>query len=175
MKAHATAFFKNGRLQKEKIRMHPAYPYGFLREEIQEHILDKLQDLISQRFIKGTFENGTEYTIIATVLNLNQSILRLIQKFDFTKKNPKILYVNPSEKILSLEDSIVLAFLNLVGFDIVCFIPTGYQNVEKYFAKPMMWDHQIGEYMYDLEIPNLDSMSSNIRQTWRQKLFKRGK
>ena len=89
MKAFATEFFRNGRLQKKKIREHPNYPYGFLREEMQEHILDKLQLLIDRKIIKGTFENGTEYTIIATILNLPKEIIRLIQKFDFTKKNPK--------------------------------------------------------------------------------------
>ena len=67
--------------------------------------------------------SGTEYTIVATVLNLNKEIVRLLQKFDFTKKNPKVIYINPTEKPISLEDSIVTAFLNLVGFDVVFFVP----------------------------------------------------
>ena len=37
MKAHAVEFFKNGRVQRRRIKEHPSYPYGFLREEIQEH------------------------------------------------------------------------------------------------------------------------------------------
>ncbi|RAY89385.1 hypothetical protein DK853_55390, partial [Klebsiella oxytoca] len=68
---------------------------------MQEHILDKLQLLIESRAIKGTFENGTEYTITATVLNLPKEIVRLIQKFDFTKKNPKLIYFNTGEKMIS--------------------------------------------------------------------------
>ena len=103
----------------------------------------------------GTFENGTEYTIIATVLNLNKELIRMLQKFDFTKKNPKMVYVNAGEKMISLEDSILIAFLNLIGFDIVLFVPTGYHNVEKYFNENIFEEHQIGEYMYDLSIPNL--------------------
>ena len=92
-------------------------------------MLDKLQLLIDQKVIKGTFENGTEYTIIGTVLNLSKDLIRMIQKFDFTKKNPKLIYVNAGEKMLSLEDSIVVAFLNLVGFDILFFVPTGYHSL----------------------------------------------
>lgn len=174
MKAHTTEFYGNGRLKKARIKAHRAYQYGFLREEMQDYLLDKLQLLIALKTIKGTFENGTEYTIIATVLNLHRDILRLIQKFDFTKKNPKLIYINTTESMISLEDSIVTAFLNLMGFDIIFFVPTGYQNVEKFFNKKVMEEHQIGEYMYDLQIPDFGSVSSSTRPTWREKIFKRG-
>lgn len=176
MKAYATEFFKNGKVQKAKIRAHSAYPYGVLREEVQEHIFEKLQLLIDQRTIRGTFENGTEYTIVATVLNLKKEILHLIQKFDFTKKNPKIVYINSTEKPISLEDSITMAFLNLIGFDIIFFVPTGYQSVEQHFLNRLMEEHQIGEYLYDLQIPRFVSSSSNnsTRQSWRERIFKRG-
>lgn len=174
VKKYATDFYKNGRLMKEKIKEHSCYQYGFLREEIQDHILDKLQLLIEQQNIRGTFENGTEYTIISTVLNLNKDIIRMIQKFDFTKKNPKLIYINTTEKFISLEDSIITAFLNLVGFDVVFFVPTGYQSVEKYFKKLVMEEHQIGDYVYDLHTPDFNSISSGTRLSWREKIFKRG-
>ena len=176
IKAHATEFYKNGKVQKAKIRAHPAYPYGVLRDEIQEHILEKLQILIERNIIRGTFENGTEYTIVATILNLNKEIVRLLQKFDFTRKNPKVIYINPTEKPISLEDSIVTAFLNLVGFDVVFFVPTGYQSIEQHFRNRLMEEHQIGEYLYDLRVPNFASISSNsnTRQSWRERIFKRG-
>ncbi len=174
IKAAATDFYKNGKLQRALIRNHKDYPYGFLREDMQEHILDKLQLLIEQKVIKGTFENGTEYTIIATVLNLNKDLIRLLHKFDFTKKNPKLIYINTGEKMISLEDSIIVAFLNLVGFDIVFFVPTGYQNVEKYFNKKIFEEHQIGEYLYDMRIPNLNvQQNKGNSNSWR-KIFKRG-
>lgn len=173
MKMYATEFFKNGRVQKKKIKEHASYPYSFLREEMQEHILDKLQLLIESRAIKGTFENGTEYTITATVLNLPKEIVRLIQKFDFTKKNPKLIYFNTGEKMISLEDSILTAFLNLVGFDVVFFVPTGYQNIEKHFNKRLMEEHQVGEYVYDLQVPNMALVPSGTRPSWRDKIFRR--
>lgn len=174
VKAYATGFYKNGRLQKQKIKEHSCYQYGFLREEIQEHILDKLQVLIEQKTIKGTFENGTEYTVIATALNLNKDIIRMIQKFDFTKKNPKLIYINTTEELISLEDSILTAFLNLIGFDVVFFVPTGYQSVEKFFNRKIMEEHQIGDYVYDLHPPDFDTISSTARLSWRDKIFKRG-
>lgn len=175
MKTFSAEFYKNGKLQKNKIKNHPKYPYGILREEMQEFMLDKLQLMIEQRLIKGIGENGTEYTVIAQVLNLPKDIIRMIQKFDFTKKNPKLVYINTGETVISLEDSILVAFLNLIGFDIVFFVPTGYQSIEKHFTKSLMEEHQIGEYKYDMQVPDLNSLSlNNMRPTWRDKIFKRG-
>lgn len=174
VRAYATGFLKNGKLQRAKIKAHSCYTYGVLRDEIQEHILDKLQLLLDRKLIKGIYENGTEYTAIATVLNLNKDILRMLQKFDFTRKNPKIVYINTSEAVISLEDSILTAFLNLAGFDIVFCVPTGYQCVERYLNNKSMEEHQIGEYVYDLTIPDFDTISINPRRSWRDKIFKRG-
>ena len=47
--------------------------------------------------------------------------------------------------MISLQDSILVTFLNLAGFDILFFVPTGYQSVENYFAEKLMEEHQIGE------------------------------
>ena len=135
--------------------------------------MDKLQMLIDSQVIEGTFQNGTEFTITATILNLNRDIVRLIQKFDFTQKNPKLIYINTSEGMISQEDSILTAFLNLVGFDVVFFVPTGYQCVEKKKKKKVMEEYQIGEYLYDLSIPNFDKISVNARRSWKERIFGR--
>ena len=175
MRSVSAEFFKNGKLQRTKIKNHPEYKYGIIREEVQDFMLDKLQAMIDRKLIKGIGQNGTEYSVIASVLNLRKEIIRLIQKFDFTKKNPKLIYVNTAETVISLEDSILTAFLNLIGFDIVFFVPTGYQSVEKYFNNTIMEEHQIGEYLYDLQVPDLKNLSLNsTRPTWRDKIFKRG-
>lgn len=175
VRPHVTGFFRNGRLQKAKIRSHSCYRYGFLREEVQEYILEKLQLLIDRRMIRGTFENGTEYTIIAVILNLPKDILRLIQGFDFTKKNPKLICINTTESILSLEDSILTAFLNLVGFDVVFFVPTGYRCVEKYFNENIVEEHLIGDYIYDLTVPDLKTLSPDGHRSWVERIFSRGR
>ncbi len=175
VRAFAAEFLKNGRLLRKKIKEHRSYQYGVLREEIQEHMLDKLQEIIDRKVIKGTFENGTEYTIISTVLNLDKGIVRMIQKFDFTKKNPKVIYFCTGEEQLSLEDAVMALFLSRIGFDILFYVPTGYQVVEQYFQVKVMEEHQIGEFVYDLELPDFDAISShNTRWSWREKIFKRG-
>jgi len=175
MKAHAAEFLRNGKIQKSKIKSHPKYPYGYLREESQDYILEKLQTLINRKAIRGMFENGAEYTAVSVILNLPVELVRMIQKFDFTKKNPKLLYIHTGETVISLEDSIVTVFLNLIGFDIVFFIPTGYETIERHFNGKIMEEHQIGEYVYDLRAPNLEGFSAKTRTKWMDKIFKRGR
>lgn len=175
-KGLASQFYKNGKLLKDKIKNHPEFPYAILREDMQNHILDKIETLITNKLVKGIGENGTEYTVIGWCLNLPKEIVRLIQSFDFTKKNPKLIFVNTTDKTLSLEDSIIVAFLNLIGFDILFFVPTGYQCVERHFTKKLMEEHQIGEYQYDLTVPDL--MIPPINKAGNSllgKLFGRGK
>lgn len=175
VKLFAAEFYKNGRLQRSKIKEHSCYKYGILREDMQEFMLDKLQAIIDQKLIRGIGENGMEYTVIANVLNLPKDIVRLIQKFDFTKKNPKLIYINATETVISLEDTILAAYLNLIGFDILFFVPTGYQSIEKYFNGRIMEEHEIGEYLYDLQVPDFKGFSSrSTRPGWRDKIFKRG-
>lgn len=172
MKSCATQFLQRGKLLKNKIKAHRDYPYGILRAEMQEYLLDKLQLLLDQRLIEGTYQNGTEYTVIAVALNLSKELLRLIQKFDFTRKNPKLVVIAAGEEVLSLEDSILFAFLNLVGFDILFFVPTGYQCIERYFHHPFANEQQIGEYLYDLVPPDFRTLQERGRNPIR-KLFGR--
>ena len=96
------------------------------------------------------------------------------QAIDFTKKNPKLIFVMTGENVLSLEDTILTAFLSLVGFDIVCYVPTGYQCIEKFFAKQLVEEHQAGEFLYDMQIPDFNKISSNTRRKLRDIIFKRG-
>lgn len=172
IKQYATEFWKEGRLRADRIKENPQYRYSVLREEIQNYMLEKLGVLIRSKIIKGTFVNGTEYTIVSTVLNLPKEILRMIQKFDFTKKNPKLIYILTDESSITLEESIMTAYLNLLGFDIIFFVPTGYQTVEKYFNSMPMEEHQIGDYIYDLNVPDFNRIVAVTDSvSWRERIF----
>ena len=54
------SFLKNKKLQRTEIRKYPSYPYAIFREETQEYMLDKLQELLDSGWIKGTYEFGVE-------------------------------------------------------------------------------------------------------------------
>ena len=155
MKFCSAQLIRGGRLQRNAILQNRAYRYRHLREETQTYIFDKIDLLMNSHLISGTYENGTEYLIAATLLYLPDPIIKLIQGFDFTKVSPKIIYINLGEIPITLEDSILTAFLSLCGFDVLFLVPTGYRTVENFFSKNILDEHKIGEYMYDLQAPKL--------------------
>lgn len=173
--ALALKALKNGVIRRDALRQNRQYPFALIREELQEHIWDKVQLMLDRRLIRGTFENGTEYTVLATVLNMKKELVRLLQKFDFTKVNPKVVCVSTSDKAASLEDAILFTFLNLVGFDVVLFVPTGYQVIENYLNDNLPVEHQAGDYLYDLRTPNFDTLAPLKGHSWLDNILKRGK
>ena len=172
--ALAVKGLKDGRIRREEWKTNRQYPFGLLRTEMQEHILDKAQEMLDERIIRGTFENGTEYTVLATILNMQREILRLIQGFDFTKKNPKLVVISTKEQKPALADAILLTFLNRVGFDIVLLVPTGYQTIEPYLRDCFPIEHQIGTFVYDQEIPDFASMTEPRGLQKLNHFFRRG-
>jgi hypothetical protein len=97
-------------------------------------------------------KNGAENFLLPVFFNLPKPVINLIQKFDFTKTNPKIFYINTTENILTLEQTIFLQYLSFLGFDILMYIPTGYNVIEKYLDKKLFAEYQVGEYIYDMAL-----------------------
>ena len=69
-----------------------------------------------------------------------------------------------------MEDTIYIAFLNLIGFDILIYTPTGYRTIGKYLKQRIFEEHQIGEYMFDLRVEqarlrNAKNAKENNRST----------
>ncbi len=181
VKPYVTDFFRGGRLLVNNIKSHKCYRYSVMREDMQDYLLDKIQFMLSQRLIKGTFETGMEYTIITTLLNLPKDLLRLIQSFDFTKQNPKLIYIHTADTAIAKEDAIMAAFLHLIGFDVVFFVPTGFRVAEDYYNYNLLEEHQIGEYVYDLKVPSYIGAETNKDKmnkphpSWLEVLFGKGK
>ncbi len=170
----ASKGLKKGKILREEIRSARDYPFGLLRKEIQEHIFDKVQLMLDRRIIRGTFENGTEYTVLSTVLGVSKDIIRAVQAFDFAKRNPKAVVVSTKDVSPTLEDAILLTFLNEIGFDVVMFVPTGYQLIERFLNDHYPVEHQIGDFVYDLEVPDMNSASPTKALSWLNNLLKRG-
>lgn len=142
----------NGKVDEERIRNHELFRFNHLRDETVSFMIDRFSHMIDSKTIEGVGTHGAENTLLDVFFNLPKEIVTLIQKFDFTKINPKVVYTNSGESILTIEETMLLQYLSFLGFDIVMFIPTGYNTIEKYFKKKLFTEYQIGDYMYDLSI-----------------------
>lgn len=176
-KEKVTSYINNGKIYVDRIKSSSLYSYSFIRDEMQKHMFDTMQKLIDSKLIIGTGTRGTEYAIVSTLLNMDKSLLRMIQKYDFTKKIPKLIIIHLNENNSSLEDSILAAYLSMIGFDVLVFTPTGYNSVERHFASNILLEHNVGEYIYDLKIPDFEKVKRKKEGILNvaEKLFRRGK
>lgn len=166
---------KNGKILIEEVKKQKDYPYDFLNLEMQNYLLEKAQEMIDLQWI--TVE-GIEFMILSLVLRLDKITLQMIQQFDFTKEIPKVIVVSVNETMATLEDAIYLLFLNLVGFDIAIFTPTGYRNIEKYIPQNAFEQYEAGEYLFQVEIPErgkLERIAKNMENSLLYRLFGRRK
>jgi len=152
IRQHAAEFYRNRKLQRRKIFASPDYKYGFIRKEMQEFILDKLDELIESEIIEGTHIRGTEYTVISTCLNLEKPVIQALQGYDFAKQAPKAVFISLDETMPSIEDAILVLFLHKLGFDVAVIVPTGYQSVEKYYTRDILINHNAGGFVYNMKM-----------------------
>ena len=112
-------------------------------------------------------------------LNLDKEILRILQKFDFTKDIPKFIVVDTIEDTFSKVECIQLVLLNLLGFDILIYTPTGYKDLETYISPNAFETYTMNEFKYNTRIPRFKLPSTvpepNNNGGFINKLFKKGR
>lgn len=153
--------FKDGLVNKESLLNHRLYKFSYLKTPLQDGIIDKVNQLINLSILRSPIDEEFKLKILICILNLDKNILELIQKFDYPFKVPKVLIYDNDETIFSEEDSIILAFLNLIGFDIAIFTPTGYNNIEARIYEEYYDIHKLEDIKFNLEMPNLNSIRKN--------------
>lgn len=152
--AQARGLIHNGRLDPKAVKASSTYQYDHLPDDTQDYILEKIQALMDYDLITGPAD-GLPAAMLCVLMNLDKELLRLLQNFDFTRSIPKFLIVDVTEHVFTREECILLAFLNLVGFDIAVFTPTGYRNLEKYLRPDSFDTLTLGEFLFDLTVPDL--------------------
>jgi len=149
------------------------YRFGYLKLPLQHLMLAKINELILSEMLVASPDEKLSLKILMTVLTMDDSILRLIEVFDYPQEIPKLIIYDSQRYSFSEEDALLIAYLNLIGADIVIFTPTNYSTIERYI-KPVSFDvHQLPEVKFDLSLPQLDkvSVSSNQNQSFMSRLF----
>lgn len=171
------SFLNKNKIDIEAVKKHSSYRYDFLNLETQNSILQKAQEMLNLKWIEAEGVD-VEKVILYIILNLDRITLQMIQQFDFTREIPKVVVVSVNENMATLEDAIYLLYLNLIGFDIVVFTPTGYRNIDKYISKRAFEEYEIGEYLFQMEIPErakLERMAMTTENGLFNRIFGRRK
>lgn len=149
---------KRGKLAINAIKNSSDYKYGFLNIDKQDFLLDKIQNFLDRQMIEGVGKNGLEYSVLGILLDLPDDILRSLQKFDFTKKNPKYIFVVADRYIFSLEETVVANFLHFLGFDVLIYTPTGFECFGPCLAKREYDSFTLGDFLFGCQVPDISKV-----------------
>lgn len=139
------------------------YTYNIYSEETQNLIINKTNELLRLNWCIKPPKN-LSYKIIEVIFSLPQNIVKIIHSYDFTKTLPKLILYSSNEGVCSLEDTILIMFLKLLGFDILAFAPTGYTLMGQYIDKSLYNDIIIGDYIYDLGDVDLSKVPNSTKK-----------
>lgn len=145
-------FYRNGEIDTEKLKASTMNKYSYLPDRIQDMLFYKLQETVSSNFIKL---QGDELmcSVLHFGMNLGKDFLQLVQRFDFTKTIPKLIYIDAIEDTFTLSECIQTVMCNLIGFDVLIYTPTGYKNIETFVSVDAFEEHIMNQFVYQTEVP----------------------
>lgn len=149
----------NGKVSIKTITQYKNYTYKHLSNAASIHILSKIKELIEENWVKhpGIPEDKFVDMVLNIGLNLSTRIQQEIQGYDYTKKAPKYIVYANGTKQLGIQESILLTLLHLCGWDIVIFIPTGYNILGDNLKEDVVQQHIIGEMKFDIDFSTLNT------------------
>ncbi|MGN0649082.1 MAG: YceG family protein [Oscillospiraceae bacterium] len=146
------SFYRNGKIDTERLKSSMLNKYSYLPDRIQDLILFKLQETIDSGYLKLQGDD-LMCAVMHFGLNLDKEMLKIIQRFDFTKQIPKLIYIDPVEETFTLQECVLAVLCSIIGFDVLIYTPTGYKNIETFVKPEAFEEHTMNEFLYNLEVP----------------------
>lgn len=146
-------FLNKGKLNLEKFRFSKFFKYYSLPNYLREHILDKVKYIIDNDILKNNISKNIDLDILAIASKLPYSVIKKLNEFDFTKRNPKVIFITTKNRLLTASEVIYLVLLYYIGFDVLIFAPNGISNIEYLLNKNIIQVHELGEYDGNAKIP----------------------
>lgn len=149
-----------GLFDELKVMKSEHYKFGYLKGHLQHFLIKKVNELLTSGMFLATVDDKLKLKIIMTILTMDDSLIRLIEVFDYPQEIPKVIVYDNEKESFNENDAILLAYFNLIGLDVVIFTPTNYKTVSQQI-KPSLFDvHQLPLVKYDLTLPVLNSISA---------------
>ena len=146
------SFYRNGKIDTERLKGSMLNKYSYLPDRIQDLILFKLQETVDSGYLKLQGDD-LMCAVMHYGLNLDKEMLKIIQRFDFTKQIPKLVYIDPVEETFTLQECILAVLCSIIGFDVLIYTPTGYKNIETFVKPEAFEEHTMNEFLYNVEVP----------------------
>ena len=153
----------DGTFDIEAIKKLPIYKFSKYSEDVQNFLLKKFNETItSKELYNKSFNKEEVLRLLVLVLGLNESIVRLVDNFDFTGAVPKIVIYLEKEEVLPESMQLLLGYIHTIGIDIVIFNPSGLFNINNVIKETVLNDFRLEVMKYDSTYKELISMKQGI-------------
>ena len=166
-------YYRNGEIDAERLKSSTLNKYSFMPDRLQDMLIYKLQETASSGFLKL---EGDELmcSVIHYGLGMGKEFLQLVQRFDFTRSIPKLIFIDAVEDTFTLEECVQTVLCSLIGFDVLIYTPTGYKNIETFVKNDAFEEHIMDQFLYNMEVPKLKIPSEEKSSGFFGKLFRKG-
>ncbi len=169
-------YYIGEQIQIEKLKASNLNKYSYLSDSLQLLVFNKMQEAVDSGFFKIDSKELVPLVLYVGT-NLDREILKLLQKYDFTKDIPKLVVLDVIEDTFSKIECIQLVLCSLLGFDIVIYTPTGYKNIETFVNDSAFENYTMNEFKYNVHIPKFkipDEIPEPKDEGFFGRLFKKG-
>jgi len=153
---------ERGSLDELKVMKSRHYKFGYLKGNLQHFLIAKINELLCSGMFRATVDEKFKLKIIMTILTMDDSLLKLIEVFDYPQEIPKVIIYDNKKETFTENEAILLAYFNLIGLDIVIFTPTNYQTIEQQLKPNLLDVYQLPLVKYDLALPSLSGISASL-------------
>lgn len=160
---YRTAYLLNeqGLFDELKVLQSQHYKFAYLKADLQHFLIIKINELLVSGMFITPVDEKFKLKILLTILTMEDTLIKLIEVFDYPQEVPKVLVYDNKKETFSNDDAILLAYFNLIGLDVVIFTPTNYKTIEHHL-KPSLFDvHQLPFVKFDLAMPALSSIGES--------------
>lgn len=153
----------DGTFDIDEIKRLPIYRFSKYSEDIQNFLLKKFNEtIISKKLFTRTFSKEEVLRLLVLVLGLNESIVRLVDNFDFTGVIPKIVIYLEDENIMPESMQILLGYIHTIGIDIIIFNPSGLFNINNIIKDTALNNFRLEVMKYDSKYNNLINLKQGV-------------
>jgi hypothetical protein len=150
---HYKEALTNERLDPKKMIQGAWWRFKAMPEGLQLGLANAISRYVEKAILKRQDHESLEQLklfLFTAALELPESIVKLLQQFDYSQTVPKLVVFN-NGKIgeMNRTDAALLVLLNEMGLDVIIYNPTGQNDIEFYLDSSFLDDHWLEEVSFD--------------------------
>nr|WP_283249436.1 YceG family protein [Bacillus sp. FJAT-49736] len=165
----------DGKLDPMKMVKGNWWRYRQMPEGLQLGIasaISRYVDKASLTKLEHETEEQLRLYMFAAVMELPESITKLLQQYDYSQTVPRlVIYNNGNSGDLSRSDAALLLLLNELGIDIVLYNPTGQNDIELFIDSNLFDAHWLEEISFEEDFEKHRNKPGTIIKKFIHKLF----